>query len=91
MIEEGDVAYTYVIIDDYNDMLFQQQEHFVYIDSRIGLTQADINKAKSKYHAVLSAAAVSKVPVHAAVIMTEEGDSIKHESYTHPAEQGGDE
>ena len=52
---------------------------------------ADINKAKSKYHAVLSAAAVSKVPVHAAVIMTEEGDSIKHESYTHPAEQGGDE
>lgn len=46
VIEEGDVAYTYVIIDDYNDMLFQQQEHFVYIDNRIGLTQADIDKAK---------------------------------------------
>jgi hypothetical protein len=44
--EEGDTPYTYVIFDDYNDMLFQQQNHFVLVNSRIGLTQADIDKAK---------------------------------------------
>lgn len=44
--EKGDTPYTYVIFDDYNDMLFQQQNHFIHVDSRVGLTQADIDKAK---------------------------------------------
>jgi len=44
--EKGDTPYTYVIFDDYNDMLFQQQNHFVHVDSQVGLTQSDIDKAK---------------------------------------------
>ncbi len=46
MIEDGDMAYTYVIFDDDNDMLFQQQEHFIHVDSSVGLTQENIDKAK---------------------------------------------
>ena len=36
----------YVIFDDDNDMLFQQQEHFVHVNSMVGITQSDIDKAK---------------------------------------------
>lgn len=43
----------------------------------------DINDAYSKYHSVLSAAAVSNVPVHSAVILNETGFCIRHESYDH--------
>jgi hypothetical protein len=63
------------------------------IQSREGSTStlvndyADINEAKSKYHSILSAAAISKVPIHSAVIMTDGGNPIKYESYTHPEEE----
>lgn len=33
-------------MDDDNDMLFQQQEHFIYVDNMVGIIQADIDKAK---------------------------------------------
>lgn len=46
VIEDGDMAFTYVIFDDDNDMLFQQQEHFIHVDSSVGLTQENIDKAK---------------------------------------------
>lgn len=38
--------FTYVIFDDYNDMLVQQQEHFIYINPKFGIRQKDINTAK---------------------------------------------
>lgn len=43
----------------------------------------DINAAQSKYHAILSSAAVSKLPVHSAVLMNETGYCIAHEHFTH--------
>ena len=43
-------------------------------------TQAE---AESKYHAVLSAAAVSEIPVHSAVIVSEEGFPLMHQCYKH--------
>lgn len=43
-------------------------------------TQAE---AESKYHAILAAAAVSDVPVHSAVIVSEEGFPIMHQCYKH--------
>ena len=42
--------------------------------------------AESKYHAVLSAAAISQVPIHAAVLLTEEGNRIAGQYYSHPQE-----
>jgi len=43
----------------------------------------DIKAAQSKYHAILSGAAVSKLPVHAAVLMNETGYCIAHECFTY--------
>ena len=44
---------------------------------------ADRNEADAKYHSILSAAAISQVPVHSAVMFTAEGNFIKSESYSH--------
>ena len=44
---------------------------------------ADRNTAESRYHQILSAAAVSTIPRHSAVLMNEIGDTIKSDSYTH--------
>lgn len=47
-------------------------------------TQAE---AESKYHAVLSAAAVSTVPVHAAVLMDSTGFFLERKAYKHEVAQ----
>lgn len=43
----------------------------------------DKNLAEQKYHQVLAAAAVSAVPKHSAVMLTDEGDRLKNECYIH--------
>ena len=47
---------------------------------------ADRLQAEQKFHEVLAYAAVSTLPVHSAVMMTEEGVLIKRESYMHETE-----
>lgn len=44
------------------------------------------NDAESKYYSILSAAAVSKVPMHSAVILTDSGKELMHGSYEHEEE-----
>jgi hypothetical protein len=46
----------------------------------------DRNQAESKYHQILSAAALSSVPKHSAVLMDDVGETIKMDSYIHAAE-----
>ena len=46
----------------------------------------DRNQAENKYHAILSAAAVSAVPKHGAVMLTDEGTRLKNECYIHEQE-----
>lgn len=41
------------------------------------------SEAESKYYAVLSTAAVSSVPEHAAVLMTSTGGVLEGKCYTH--------
>ena len=43
--------------------------------------------AEAKYHTVLAAAAVSSLPVHAAVILTGDGNVVRGEHYTHGGEE----
>jgi hypothetical protein len=38
-------------------------------------------EAESKYYTILAAAAISKVPVHSAIIVSEEGFPVKHQCY----------
>lgn len=46
-------------------------------------THATLEEAESKFYLVLSAAAVSSVPVHSAIIVSEEGFPVRHECYKH--------
>lgn len=46
-------------------------------------TKAD---AESKYHQILSVAALSNVPIHGAVILTPEGVAQKSQCYKHDSE-----
>lgn len=43
----------------------------------------NINQAESKYHQILTAAAISDVPKHGAVLLNDEGQMINHECYVH--------
>ena len=55
-------------------------------DGTIGSIVTDFeNKldAENKYHTILAYAAISNLPVHSAVILTNEGRTVKTEVYTH--------
>lgn len=54
--------------------------------ANIVTTHDTINQAESKFHQILTSAAVSSVPVHSAVILTDEGHLMKHECYKHITE-----
>ena len=43
----------------------------------------DRNQAESKYHLILTSAAVSSVPTHAAAIFTNEGQLLERHVYHH--------
>lgn len=47
------------------------------------VTFENINQAYQKYYQVLSAAAVSSVPTHTAIILTERGDVVRVEHFEH--------
>lgn len=47
---------------------------------------SDQAQAESSYHLVLSAAAVSTVPMHSALLMTADGQVIRSETYKHESE-----
>ena len=44
------------------------------------------NEAENKYHTILASAAVGNVPRHSAVLLTDEGEYVKHECFVHEEE-----
>ena len=46
----------------------------------------DDAQAKSRYHELLSIAAVSNVPEHSVMLVSEEGNYMFHEKYEHGGE-----
>lgn len=46
----------------------------------------DRNTAEQKYHLILSAAAVSQLPAHAAVLLTGDGRTLASQCYRHEEE-----
>ena len=46
------------------------------------------NEAESKFHQILYSAAISAVPTHTAVLLTDTGKALKSETYTHKVESG---
>lgn len=65
-----------------------------YTDGSVGnlvTAHDDRLQAESAYHGVLSAAAVSQLPCHAAAIMQSDGTLIDSYSYEHEVETEGGE
>lgn len=48
-------------------------------------------KAESKYHEILSRAAVSEFAEHAAILFTSEGFPVMHQCYKHEKQEEGQE
>lgn len=48
---------------------------------------ASRDEAESKFHSILASAAVSSLPVHAAVMLTNAGTMVKSEFYRHGGEE----
>lgn len=55
--------------------------------SVIPMSYPNLRAAESHYYLILSAAAISTVYRHGAVLMTEEGFTLKQEVFTHLLEQ----
>lgn len=51
--------------------------------STLTWSYASRNDAEAQYHTVLSAAAVSALPKHAAIMFSEEGFPLRNECYKH--------
>ena len=51
--------------------------------SNIVTGHASLPEAENKYYTVLASAAISNVPVHSAVLVSEEGFPVKHQCYKH--------
>ena len=65
----------YIVIE------LQKNEHGVV--SNIVTSYENLAEAESKYYTILASAAVSNVPAHSAVIVSEEGFPVKHQCYKH--------
>ena len=64
-------------------IVIELQKNAEGVVSNIVTEHANLNEAESKYFSVLAAAAVSTIPVHSAVIVSEEGFPVRHEFYKH--------
>ena len=56
--------------------------------SPITTLYTDKEAAYNKYHTILAAAAISEIPEHSAILVSEEGSYVLHEKFTH---NGGNE
>ena len=78
------MAQYYVLeIQQYANGEFGHLVHYAY--------DADANKARlkgeSKYHAVISAAALSELPSHAAILIASNGFPIEYKCYAHETQE----
>lgn len=64
-------------------IVIELQKNAEGVVSNIVTAYENLAEAESKYYAVLSAAAVSTIPVHSAIIVSEEGFPVKHQCYKH--------
>ena len=51
--------------------------------SNLVTSHSTLAEAESKYHSILASAAVNDVPIHSAIIVSEEGFPVKHQCYKH--------
>jgi len=75
--------------------MFIVQEIQTFADGTVSLlppiTKASREEAESVYHSILSFAAVSAIPMHAATLLANDGHEIMHQAYTHDIPEEAEE
>jgi hypothetical protein len=51
--------------------------------SNLVTAHSTLAEAESKFYTILASAAINNVPVHSAIIVSEEGFPVKHQCYKH--------
>ena len=51
--------------------------------SNLVTSHDSLAKAENKYYTILASASISDVPVHSAIIVSEEGVPVKYQCYNH--------
>ena len=51
--------------------------------SNIVTEHPTLAEAESKYYTILASASISEVPIHSAIIVSEEGFPVRHQCYKH--------
>lgn len=64
-------------------IVIELQKNAEGVVSNIVTSYENLAEAESKYYSVLAAAAISKIPVHSAIIVSEEGFPVKNQCYKH--------
>ena len=64
-------------------IVIELQKNAEGIVSNIVTSFDSLAEAESKYYNILASAAVSKILVHSAIIVSEEGFPVKHQCYKH--------
>lgn len=64
-------------------IVIELQKNTEGVVSNIVTSFENLAEAESKYYSVLASAAVSKIPVHSAIIVSEEGFPARHQCYKH--------
>ena len=64
-------------------IVIELQKNSEDVVSNIVTDHATIAEAESHYYSILASAAISNIPVHSAVIVSEEGFPVKHQCYKH--------
>ena len=64
-------------------IVIELQKNAEGVVSNLVTSHNTLAEAESKYHAILAAAAVSQIPVHSAIIVSEEGFPVMHQCYKH--------
>ena len=64
-------------------IVIELQKNAEGVVSNIVTSHENLAEAESKYYSTLASAAVSKIPVHSAIIVSEEGFPVKHQCYKH--------
>ena len=59
--------------------------------SLLNTTHETLNEAESKYHTILAYAAQSTLTLHGAVLLTEEGQTMRSECYKHEQQNNSEE
>lgn len=64
-------------------IVIELQKNTEGVVSNIVTSYENLAEAESKYYSILASAAISNVPVHSAIIVSEEGFPVKHQCYKH--------